>query len=75
MATITDNIPTLISKPKRAIEFKEGDLLVDESGRVGLRTERHIVRITVDSLYVLNLEDSLDWFTLAPSGSSIEITN
>lgn len=77
MAEITALLKLENDKYKRAIEFDDGDVLFDISGHIGLRTEKHIVRVhTVSSysLYVLELRESRDLFIKAPFGASFTVT-
>ena len=63
---------------RRAVYFNDGDVLVDTAGRVGIRTEHHIVRnggqfLGEHTLWVMDLHESGDLFTLAPAGTSFTV--
>jgi hypothetical protein len=78
MATITTSTAAVPTERKRAIDFTDGDVLIDNKGNVGLRTERHIIRVSSDhpgSFFVLDLSNSSDTFTLAPAGTYFTVSN
>lgn len=73
MAKTTVHKSPFQAEKKLASAFNKGDVLLSDTGEVYVRTGQHLVGLHDDFVGVLELGDSTDLYSLAPTGTFVTI--